>query len=91
MDDRYEVLRNLCGCGKKLYDSKLSAERRRNVLSRRSRKRRRGMVAVLRAYPCPENRGWHLTSQPKSGTENILPKRGKPYVRERVELREVSE
>lgn len=46
-----------CRTGKKRYPSKRDASRAKNARLRSFRNR----PAYLRAYPCPDCQGWHLT------------------------------
>lgn len=43
-------------CGKSLYDTKESAELRKNIILKEEGKR-------LSVYECPNRNGWHLTGQ----------------------------
>lgn len=50
-------------CGKTRYRDKRAALTVANLRAHRKRNRRKGRVKALRAYPCPDCLGWHLTSR----------------------------
>ena len=54
LQTRHTPNEDCTSCGKKLYSSKESAERRKNIIAKEQRKE-------LRIYKCPYSNGWHLT------------------------------